>query len=181
MNTSPSTTQINDPSDHVMIDIETLGLQQNAVIISIGAVSLADLSNTFYVELDLHQPERSFDASTLKFWLEQERAGNQIPIGSVYIHDALEMFGMWVRQFANPKVWCKGTDFDIKILAHAFNEHGMAPSWKYNDVRDCRTVFKLLPHDFADTNQTPHNALADAQFQAARLLFVLEAYNLTLA
>jgi hypothetical protein len=48
---------------------------------------------------------------------------------------------------------------------------GVEPPWKYNDVRDFRTVKKMFGESMVTTiqNPQPHNALEDAVFQAQQL------------
>ena len=163
-----------------MIDIETMGTQPNAVILSIGACSVTDPAITFYEELGLNQAHRTYDGDTFKWWMQQERAGNRIPFGTSQLAATLQSLAMWLGQFPDVKVWAKGTDFDCTILRNAYESLQLNLPWKYNNVRDCRTIFKLLPLDTGLFNQTPHNALADAQFQSRRLMEVLKYYRLTL-
>jgi len=178
-------------SSHVMVDIETLGTGVDAVILSIGACTLdADDPGgpalTYYQELDPTQANRKFDISTVLWWIKQSYEGATPPIhGVVLIEDALEQFNDWLHLSVldSPIIWCKGTDFDVAILAHAMKQHNIKPAWKYSNVRDCRTVFKLFPgaKEAIPENKNPHNALDDAIHQAAQLAYIARTHNFTLA
>jgi len=178
-------------SDHIMLDIETLGTGPDAVILSIGACSVATDQFgrpwvTYYDEIDPTQAGRVTDISTVIWWMEQSLKGTTPPMCGIRpIEEILGDFNSWLHDdFIRPiVVWCKGTDFDIKILTHAMKQHNIKPAWKYNNVRDCRTVFELFPvaKEAIPANENPHNALEDAIHQAAQLAYTARTYNFTLA
>lgn len=154
---------------NVMVDIETLDVKSTAVILSIGActIELFTEAITFYEEIDpASQSSRSISQSTVDWWKTQ----SGYPGGGIRsLKAVLTSFSRYLSSLrAEPIIWCKGTDFDTQILANAFTEHGMEVPWKYNAVRDFRTVKKLLPVNVGP-NPNPHNALADALHQSAEL------------
>jgi hypothetical protein len=153
---------------HVMVDIETYDVAPSAVILSIGAteISLGGTSTPyFYTELDINtQFERTKSIDTMNWWAKQ---GNPPINGSLNIIDALGEFSSWLARFKKtPIIWCKGTNFDVVILTHAFNQFSIPIPWKYNNVRDCRTVFKIAG---ITPKKAGHNALDDAIAQAKDL------------
>lgn len=167
---------------HVMVDIETLDTTPTAVILSIGACTIVPWFPTeFYEELDVNtQYERTKSESTIAWWATQTMP---MPQGTTPIKDALQSFGRWISSLrAEPIIWCKGTDFDTAILAHAYAQHKIPLPWKYNAVRDFRTVKKLFPHYQFPANPQAHNALQDALHQTEELKAILKANpNLSLA
>lgn len=167
---------------HVMVDIETLDTTPTAVILSIGAITLdPDYPVTFYAELDVStQFERTRSEGTIEWWSKQPIA---VPQGTTYIQDALADFKKYLSALrAEPIIWCKGTDFDTAILSHAYAQHKLLLPWKYNSVRDFRTVQRLFPHYNFPANPNAHHALADAKHQAEELRAILQANpNLTLS
>lgn len=64
-------------ANHVMLDLETLGTEHDAMIISIGAVAfrfddvpiLAD--RFFYTAVDIERSSGSISPSTVNWWLKQ--------------------------------------------------------------------------------------------------------------
>jgi len=169
--------------NHVMIDIETLGLEPQSIILSIGAVAFGmDRQpgmpmQEFYVELSVnHQGPRIVNLDTVKWWMEQS---TKPPLsGDITLHFALNELNEFVRNQTigdrTPYVWANGTDFDISILYDAYRSHGIPPAWKYSDVRDYRTVSKLFSGVVSrPENLNLHNALSDARMQALHLSAIL--------
>lgn len=161
--------------DHFMIDIETYDVTPSAVILSIGAERILG-SQTFYLEVNPNtQYERTASIATKEWWAKQ---GNPPIHGVTGLNLALTQLSDWLKNLsAEPVIWCKGTDFDTVILTHAYKSFSMETPWKYNHVRDCRTVFKLLN---VTPNKATHNALEDALMQSDELIRALAAHNLAL-
>lgn len=168
------------PTDvNVMIDLETLGLGPDAMVLSIGAVVFdmeKGLGDTFYLEISPETSPGKMDVGTVKFWMEQAKEGNMPPMNGIWFHDeAFYNFYAWLQAVCNYKlddliIWSNGTDFDIPKCKKA--------PWKYNNVRDCRTVFKLCGHLVDKTARTGyHNALADAKWQAEYLIQLLKVLD----
>ncbi len=160
---------------HVMVDIETLDTTPTAVILSIGACTIEVEEprdrELFYYPCKLEQPNRTIGPDTLEWWVKQVQSGNPLPIGNLYLAEVLGKFGQWLYSLPGPPImWSKGTDFDIVILRNAMEQLGHRIPWKYNHVRDMRTIKKLFPLDteFPFVG-TPHNALDDAINQALYL------------
>ncbi len=161
--------------DHFMIDIETYDVTPSAVILSIGAERILG-SETFYAEIDPNtQYKRTASIATKEWWAQQ---GNPPIHGVIPLYDALAQLSDWLKNLsAEPVIWCKGTNFDTVILTHAYEQLGPEIPWKYNNVRDCRTVFKLLG---VTPNKATHNALEDAMTQSDELIGALNIYGLAL-
>ena len=65
---------------HLMIDLETLSTEQNAIILNIGAIGFDPFSSnvytqhSFYARIDLEsQPTRHESEQTLKWWMKQHK------------------------------------------------------------------------------------------------------------
>lgn len=165
---------------NVMVDIETLDVLSSAVILSIGACTIEPFTTalTFYEEIDYNdQVTRTRSDATIEWWKSQEYFPDK---GIRNLRTVLTSFSSFLESLeAEPIIWCKGTDFDTAILAHAYKSFDMEVPWKYHAVRDFRTVKKLFPVIVAP-NPTPHNALADALHQAAELTAIQRAYEFPL-
>jgi exodeoxyribonuclease VIII len=66
----------------LMIDFETLGLKENAVLLSLGACmfdpATGEVGETFYAAIDPRtQHHREIDASTVLWWLDQDEAARR--------------------------------------------------------------------------------------------------------
>lgn len=172
----------------VMVDIETLSTRVDAHILSVGAVGITpDLNlhpeELFYVICEGTQ-DRHIDLKTVEWWMKQPKEA--FPFSSkagAQLKDSLVWFDSWIRSLSkkyevefcgnNVEIWCKGTDFDVAILAHAYNQFNFPVPWKYNAVRDLRTLAKEFP-EILKTKEIPsHNALDDAKQQAYWLIEIL--------
>lgn len=175
--------------NHVMVDIETLSLQPDALILSIGAVRFSEegLGETLYIEIDISdslQHDRRVDGETLKWWISQDEKAKRVLTdrgkeiyGPLSLRAALGLFNDWIASSGidDTIIWAKGPQFDIVVLEQSFKRLGFHIPWKYNNIRDFRTLLKLGTVQkelnyfeerllFKDT--VKHNALDDAMYQA---------------
>jgi hypothetical protein len=184
------------PVQHIMIDIETLGVNENAVITSIAAVSFkidyityevtsigVSPNKRFEANLELSQPDRFIDQSTFIWWQNQpEEARNKWfkATNKQSLNDALEALMSFIHELGNPKemyFWARGVNFDYSILNHAFKQVGLIAPWRYSQLMDVRTLDALLPKDFIKTLPTigtAHNAIDDCYFQ---IEYIAQALN----
>jgi len=160
-------------SMHFMVDIETLDTRPSSVILSVGIcpVLAADRASytSYYAELDPKQAGRTQSMDTVYWWKEQTGCPDK---GTKALADALlEIQNYFWQITSKPIIWAKGIDFDTVILAHAYDSYRMRAPWKYNDVRDFRTVKKLFQDKIGPgiTNTMAHHALEDAIFQSEQL------------
>lgn len=171
---------------HIMLDLETLSTEPNAMITSIGAVvmdfDLCELGESFECQIDLDSYDRShgFDisASTVKWWLLQSEAAqmHMIVDGVNYKH-ALFGFHNWCQTVSDSDlkslvVWGNGSTFDNVILRTALTTAiPGAVQWPYSNDRCYRTVKNIFPKlDFKVDGLTAHRSLDDAKYQALYLL-----------
>lgn len=176
--------------NHIMIDIEALDVRPTAAIAAIGAVAFnpetGDVTDKLYCRVDIESSEQSggtFGASTVKWWLRQSAdvRAELICEEAVTVERALADLNLFVLRkgsFGDCIVWSKGTDYDFPILYSAMARAGIAPAWKYYQVRDVRTLLETLPLIGADSARAvpfegaPHQALNDALHQARLVTFV---------
>jgi 3' exoribonuclease, RNase T-like len=170
---------------HIMVDCESLGTIASAVIMSIGAVRF-DLvtgkidDNGFYSSVTIESNldlGRRIQEDTLLWWLKQEVAAQQVfHEGKVELATALSEFSDWVGKDDNI-MWSNGADFDLPMLAHAYNQVGIETPWKFWNSR-CFRTYKNLPgaKDIrAEAIGVKHNALSDAYQQAQTLCAIHKA------
>lgn len=179
-----SETQAKATPYHVMIDIETLGNGNKAVIWAIGAVkfSLEPQSDykdqNFYVTVDPQscvEEGLEMDVSTVLWWMSEKQADARkqlIDSGpGLDLASALEGFARWMPKKENLRgVWGNGATFDNVIVRNAYNAIGMECPWSYKVDSCFRTIKNLHPNVAWDTGVgTAHNALDDAINQTAHL------------
>jgi hypothetical protein len=172
-----------------MFDLETLGVSPRSTILSIGAVTFHSNglgAREFYIECNPVQPGRSIEISTLGWWFKQAQENKIYPplSGNNRIDLAVYAFFKWMRSEAewySPGteteiiLWANGIDFDWGLIKEVLADTEMTSIIKYNNVRDYRTLYKLLSH-VPRPEMSPdlqHNALEDAKHQALHCIDLL--------
>ena len=156
-------------TDRVMLDIETLGTEPGAAILSIGAVRFdaGELGATFHESIDIVSCEKaglSIDAETLRWWLEQDDDATDVLTDGHDLRHILDEFGGW---FADAdEIWANSPSFDCAILEAAYDAVGLEVPWEFWQTRDFRTLKNLPGAPDIDHDGTEHDALDDAKHQA---------------
>lgn len=160
---------------HVVIDIETLGVNPNAPIVQIAAVVVGfqDVPH-FNTLVDMEDAVRygKPDASTIKFWIAHGGPNCTILQGSGGLPSALIGLNSWFRNFVENdlRVWTRGPSFDAIILREAYKACGLVAPWHFWQERDHRTIEELAAIPYVHLlPQKKHDALADATSQAAHI------------
>jgi hypothetical protein len=167
---------------HIMIDIETLGKKDNAVILSIGAVCFDGKRNIdeFYTELDVQEQinaGRSIDADTLRWWMSQDTA---VPFGGDDVKGSLAELHFFIHnQIPEDSecriyIWAHGVTFDITKLQSLFAQFYDYVPWEYWQIMDCRTLSEFWPESREACEKNNHNALEDAKNQVEWLCDINE-------
>lgn len=175
---------------HVMIDLETMGLSPNAAIVSIGAVHFDEISvlGSFHVAVSLKSCADLglvIDQSTVDWWMKQSaeaRSSWQREDAST-LPDALIQFNRWLEGFGTKRTvrpWGNGADFDLVLLKSAYSVLIADPPWEYYNHRCFRTVKSLFPVAATPRRGTHHNALDDAAYQAEHLQSICKVYKFQL-
>lgn len=162
---------------HVMIDIETLGTGNDAVILSIGACKFTDLDiiDSFHVGIfpeSCQQYGLTIDASTVMWWMQPDRdeARKQLlALNKVDLYEALSGFVDWYGDVSLP-TYGNGASFDNVLLRNAFKVANIQCPWKFWDDRCYRTMKNLNPAITHPRKGTHHDAHDDAIYQAEHLI-----------
>ncbi|HAW8198378.1 TPA: exonuclease [Escherichia coli] len=166
--------------DHLMIDLETMGKNPDAPIISIGAIffdpQTGDMGPEFSKTIDLETTGGVIDRDTIKWWLKQSReAQSAILTDEIPLDDALLQLREFIDENSGEffvQVWGNGANFDNTILRRSYERQGIPCPWRYYNDRDVRTIVELgKAIDFDARTAIPfegerHNALDDARYQA---------------
>lgn len=161
-----------------MIDLETLGLRTDSLILSIGACEFDPMTGDIGAKLELNidmqsgiDAGRTIDKEVLDWWMTQpEEARNHAFSGTIPFDGALISFRGWMPE--NAYIWGNGPTFDVAKLESAYeNMFGVESyPWKFYNVRCVRTI-RDLTKGVIDRDEVPfdgekHTALADAIWQA---------------
>lgn len=155
--------------DRVMVDLETLGLEKDAAILSIGAVHFdkSVIGERFYESVSLKSCQEAglfIDAETLDWWLSQDESVQDVLTGGKRLGNVLEEFARFID--GADEIWAYSPSFDCAILYNAYEETGQTPPWTYKEERDARTIAKLDVERTVEHEGEEHNALDDAVYQA---------------
>ncbi|WP_139460725.1 exonuclease, partial [Escherichia coli] len=165
---------------HLMIDLETMGKNPDAPIISIDAIffdpQTGDMGPEFSKTIDLETAGGVIDRDTIKWWLKQSReAQSAIMTDEIPLDDALLQLREFIDENSGEffvQVWGNGANFDNTILRRSYERQGIPCPWRYYNDRDVRTIVELgKAIDFDARTAIPfegerHNALDDARYQA---------------
>ncbi|KEJ68277.1 exonuclease, partial [Escherichia coli] len=114
--------------DHLMIDLETMGKNPDAPIISIGAIffdpQTGDMGPEFSKTIDLETAGGVIDRDTIKWWLKQSReAQSAIMTDEIPLDDALLQLREFIDENSGEffvQVWGNGANFDNTILRRSY-------------------------------------------------------------
>ena len=159
---------------HLMVDMETMAVTPNAVVLSLGAVHFnpygSGYSDKIYFRVSIDDQDalgREVDPATIEWWGRQDPAimeeafspDNRIPL--VDAMDQFHKFAWGCDQF-----WSHGATFDLVMLENIYRQLNKPLPWNYWQLRDTRTLFDLGFDPDMPTG-SKHDALQDAIRQAA--------------
>ncbi len=141
---------------HIMVDLETLGVEVDSVIVSISAVTFSlgkeSVTNGFEANVDIQSSldnGRKIYGDTLSWWMSQEKEA----LGKTFnnkkekhsIHASLNTFKWWLSKqtedLNNLYIWGNSNRVDLGMLAYK----NPNPGWHHWNERDVRTLVSLAP------------------------------------
>lgn len=181
--------------DNLMVDIETMGTDHDAAVLTIGACMFdprggADQSieEKFLVKISMESNEahgRKFSAGTLGWWLQQDaEAQKGLFEGEITnLKQALVRFRSWFQHETKHRpvnIWANDPDFDIVILRSAFESCGemwspgfwmnrsvrTAGEFAYADRLERKAAMKILRDHVGTHHKADDDAVAQAMFVA---------------
>ena len=161
-----------------MVDIETLSVRPNAIILTIGAIKFHRKGKmqplkklkTFYRKITLdscknlgmHKSDETqawWDIQDKKARYEVFDCPDRVPLKQA-LQELTEFF-----QGCN-YIWSHGSNFDTVILGEAYHLCELLVPWKFWNIRDTRTLFDLGGVTMRDLPENDkHNAIADCYRQ----------------
>jgi len=161
----------------VMLDIETLGTDPGAAILSVGACTFDTdgVGETLHRSVGLQHCEAAgleIDAETLQWWLDQDDAAavDLITTGAP-LATVLENLTAFCD--GADEVWANSPKFDGAILEAAYGALDWPTPWEFYELRDVRTVRQLPGAVELEQEGTEHDALDDAVHQAREVAATL--------
>ena len=173
--------------NHVMLDIETFGVGNDAAVVSIGAcmfnpymeaVGRQSQNQRFYTVLDLNDPLIGvITPSTVAFWMKQGDGARLALVGDDVLRIGAKLackeFAAFCKQQGAEYIWSNGPTFDETIMRSLFKRCGVKFPVHFRGSRCCRTIAGLARDMGFDSREAlesvregdVHNALDDAVHQ----------------
>ena len=169
-----------------MLDLETLSVRPNAVILVIGAIKFnrgekwdENIDEIGLKKLDIFYKRIKIstciyeglhlDTKTKKWWDEQDDDVKYEALKNperVTLREGLCSFKEWFGSNPRTKIWGNGSSFDCTILGEAYKRCDMEVPWKFWLERDLRTIMDLGKVNMYDLPKYhKHNALYDCYRQ----------------
>jgi len=159
---------------HLMVDMETMAVTPNAVVLSLGAVHFnpygSGYSDKIYFRVSIDDQDalgREVDPKTIEWWGQQDPAIMEeafSPDNRIPLVDAMDQFHKFA--WGCDRFWSHGATFDLVMLENIYRQLNKPLPWNYWQLRDTRTLFDLGFDPDMPTG-SKHDALQDAIRQAA--------------
>jgi len=176
----------------IMLDLETVGLCDNAVITQLSAVAFSMEDGTcfeiFNEPIGIKnsvQKGLKIDGSTMEWWFKQpdkvyEDVFIKAMMSEIKLEDILAKFTGWIKSLkgeygldhkSNVNVWGNGALADNKWIRQAYKVCNMEPPWAFHEDRDVRTIAelgrRLFDYEYRKVTfeGTVHNAVDDCKHQ----------------
>lgn len=161
-----------------VIDIETLSTNNNALILTIGAIKfkrneeIKELKkmDTFYskiikkscLKLGMH-----IDENTLEWWKKQPKESQYEALhdktNRIEIKDALIKLSDFLKDVKC--IWANSPNFDCVILENAYKSCELDIPWNFWQLRCCRTLYDIAKVNLNTISVVSHNSLEDCYRQ----------------
>jgi hypothetical protein len=159
--------------NHIMADLETLGVGANAVFLSIAAVQFdLDTGETgacFNENITLQSAQKlglEIESDTLQWWLTQKPEILQLMFKDpLEIRSAMHHFSLFIKTYGE-YVWGNSARFDLGMLANSYKKLHLELPWNHRNEMCYRTLKNLFPnvHPPADRDGH-HDPLQDCYYQ----------------
>jgi len=164
-----------------MIDLETLGLDRDAVFFEIGAVFFDDTQIILKSDIRIDVVDAlchglTINPKTVEWWKDRERTGMKIPHT---LRSGLTLLYSTMKEMGVTEVWANSPSFDLEKLKYAGNLLGIDAPWRYSMERDFRTIRKVYEKSRPPIamREATHGAIDDAFDQTTALMKMLQALD----
>lgn len=177
---------------HIVLDIETMGITISAPILEIAAVRIVNCGihgepcHVFIDPVSCEKAGMRAELPTVMWWLQQSDEARQALTDSAQtrlpLEQALQKFTDWLTEpietdryeASDLQIWARGPEFDLAMLADAFRRCGMSVPWPYRAAQSLRTldIIKEGLQLYGFSRPAPkikHSALGDAMADAEYL------------
>lgn len=180
--------------NQLMVDLETMGVNQKAPIVSIGVVQFdlktGETGKHFYQTINLESSIAAgliCDASTIKWWMEQEEGTRQKLFKQTEnLKEVLHSLAEWMEEIitwdtseGNLELWGNSAAFDLGILRSSYEAVGLPIPWIHWNERCLRTVASLNPviKQSEPKPKGAHDPVIDCYYQINYLIKTLRSFK----
>lgn len=164
----------------VMVDLETLGTDFNAVIFQIASAAfdietgnIVEDFNEFADISKLTDDDGIINGGTLKWWLDtnKELLAELLNKKNAYTpRGLLVTYHRWLDEltleYDEVYLWGNGILFDNAIIRHKFENYGWKYPIFYRNDRDVRTIFELAQIKTGETAKEMYGRIYDKERMA---------------
>jgi len=172
----------------MMVDLETLGMPPDGIIVSIACVpfdpedGIIDEGKRWNITIDSNIAEgRKFTPQTVEWWLKQSKEAQEslFDIEPQPLVNVLQEFCEYVQKHLGKKrsVWVNGASFDFILLKDALIKANIKIPWHFRQESCMRALlrigrsFEIEYKKYSDENKgIAHNALDDCIIQARYII-----------
>lgn len=183
---------------HIILDLETLGIKPNAVVLSIGAAAFTFegpnnfnklIREGFYAKLNVREQVKEYgrkiEPDTAEWWRKRSSEAKEVLQATPLdwrMADALADLNAWIKKtdydYRKSYVWCRGNAFDFPKMESMYDQANIKCGYNGWMIRDVRTMIDVMagvsngkyePKDFP-SDWIAHNALHDAAGDAFRMV-----------
>jgi hypothetical protein len=167
--------------NHIMVDLETLGVGANAVFLSIAAVQFdlesGETGELFNENIHLQSAQDlglEIEGDTLKWWLMQRPQALQLMFGNPSdIASVLTRFAIFMDSFKDARIWGNSARFDMGKLVNAYNKLRFPLPWDPKKEMCYRTLKNLFPNVPPPASRAGHHdPLQDCYYQIEHLVAI---------
>lgn len=141
---------------HLMIDLETMGTESYAAILSIAAVQFdietGETGEKFYRAIQLESCVNhglKIEPRTVLWWLSKSEEARQAYLGCPHttLGEALCCLSEFIERFFldGPEIWGNAARFDLGLLINAYSVAGLQIPWDVKNEWCVRTLAKIRP------------------------------------
>lgn len=171
---------------HIMLDLETFGVDAGDIIWSIGAARFDPHGDGIVDAFEVHiDPVQSFqigmnvNMDTILWWLSDQRDEARRAMMAhkdtwLDVGAALMEFRNWFGDTSVP-VWGNGAAMDNVLLRSLYQKVNMPVPWAFWDDRCYRTVKNMNKGIPMQRTGTHHSAVDDAVSQAQHMQAIVKA------
>lgn len=173
-------------NEHVMIDIETMGNENNSPILSLGLVQFNPYTGECLNESEINVLLESSlsagakpNADTILWWLNQSdearKSLTETQKNAYSLEDALGEVSKFLKFSAmragvpikELKVWGNGASFDLSIISNSYSLVGKKEPWMHYNERDVRTIVAFAPEvkNSLPFSGVRHTVISDSKHQ----------------